>query len=384
MNDSMPPAMSGLIQRAKDILMKPAQTWPTIAAEPSSPGELITKYAVPLAAIGPVAGFLRGQLFGYGAFGFSYRPGILGGISTLIVGYVLGLIGVIVLALITDFLAPKFDGTANRTNAFKLVVFSSFAAWLAGIFQLVPGLGLLGLAGLYTLYLFYTGAAPLMKVPQEKAIGYTAVTIVCAVVMYMVVGAVTASVVGLFGLGAPSLAANDSSASVTIPGVGTINGGKMEEASKQLEAATNGQVTPVDTEKLKGLLPAALGSYTRTSFDSGAMGGMGKGVSATYTSGDKSIKLSVVDSAGLGALAGMAGAMGVEQSHEDADSYEKTGTVGGQFQTEKWNRKDNRGEFGQQIGGRFFVSAEGEAGSIDELKAAVAAVDPGQLAALAK
>jgi len=277
MNDSTQPGgTAGLIQRAKDILLKPAQTWPTIATEPASPGELITKYAIPLAALGPLAMFLRGQLFGYGAFGFSYRPGIMSGISTLIVSYVLGIIGVIVLALIADFLAPKFDGTANRTNAFKLVVFSSFAAWLAGLFQLVPGLGLLGLAGLYTLYLFYTGAAPLMKVPQDKTAAYTAVTIVCAIVLYLVVGAVTASVVGLVGLGSgPGLASGSSSGSLTIPGMGTIDGGKIDAATKQMQAAANGQVKPIEGTQLQTLFPANLGGYTRSALETNAMGQMG-------------------------------------------------------------------------------------------------------------
>ena len=386
MNDSTQPSgTAGLIQRAKDILLKPAQTWPVIAAEPASPGELITKYAIPLAAIGPVAGFLRGQLWGYGAFGISYKPGVISGISTLIVSYVLGLIGVVVLALIADFLAPKFDGTANRTNAFKLVVFASFAAWLAGIFQLIPGLGLLGLAGLYTLYLFYTGAAPLMNVPQEKTAAYTAVTIVCAIVLYLVIGTVTASVVGLFGLsGGPGIAASDSSGSLTIPGVGTFDSGKMEAAGKQAEAIANGQIKPIEGAQLQTLFPAELGGYTRTAWEANAMGQMGTEAEATYSQGEKTIHLKVVDSPGLGALAGIGGAMGVTHSREDADGYERANAVDGQMQVEKWNNKSHDGEFTQQVGSRFMISAEGQAESIDELKAAVAAIDQGKLASMAK
>lgn len=386
MNDSTQPAGSpGLIQRIKDILLKPAQAWPVIAAEPASPGELITRYAIPLAAIGPVAMFLREQLFGYGAFGIVVRPGLMSSLSTMIVTYVFGLIAVIALALIADWLAPKFDGTSNRTAAFKLVVYACIAAWLARVFILIPGLSILMIAGVYSLYLLYTGATPLMKVPQDKSVAYTAVTILCAAVLVWVVTLVSAAFLGLFGMsGMSALAAQNSSAKVTIPGMGTFDTGKMEAAGKQAEAIANGQVAPVDTAKLKELLPPALGGYALSATDTGAMGPMGKGVSATYTMGDKSIKLSVVDSAGLGAFAGMAGAMGMEQSHEDANGYEKTSAVNGQYQQEEWNRKDNHGTFGQQIGGRFFVSAEGEAGSIDELKSAVAAIDQGKLAALAK
>ena len=385
MNDGTPSATAGLIERAKAIILKPAQTWPVIAAEPATPGELITRYAIPLAAIAPLCGFIRGQLFGYGAFGFNYRPGLMSGLSTLIVSYVLGLVGVIVLALIADWLAPKFDGVSNRTNAFKLVVFASFAAWLAGAFQLIPGLGLLGLAGLYTLYLFYTGAAPLMKVPQDKSIAYTAVTLVCAAVLYWLVGIVTVSFIGLFGLGGmPSLAAHDAAASLTIPGVGTINTSKIEQAGKQMEAAANGQIKPVDGAQLQTLLPAALGGYARTALETNALGQMGTEADATYKQGEKTIHLKIIDSAGLGALAGIGSALGAAHSREDADGYERANTVDGQMQIEKWNNKNHDGEFTQQVGGRFLITAEGDAESIDELKAAVTAIDQGQLAALAK
>ena len=84
---------SSLVARARALLTKPADEWPVIAAEPATPADLIRGWAVPLAAIGPVAGFIHGQLFGFGAFGISYRPGIVAGLSTLVVSYVLGLIG---------------------------------------------------------------------------------------------------------------------------------------------------------------------------------------------------------------------------------------------------------------------------------------------------
>ena len=63
---------------------------------------------------------------------------------------------------------------------------------------------------------------------------------------------------------------------------------------------------------------------------------------------------------------------------------ERTGTVDGRMQTEKWNRRESRGSFGTVVANRFMIEAEGEAGSIDELKSAVAAVDQSALAALGK
>ena len=380
----MDSSSQGLINRIKALVTKPAETWPGIAAEPSSPAELITKVAVPLAAIGPIAGFIHGQLFGYGALGFSYKPGLMAGLTTAIVGYVVGLIGVIVLALVADWLAPKFGGTSDRTSAFKLIVWGATASWIAGIFQLLPGLGILGLVGLYSLYLYYTGASPVMKVPQDKAAGYTAVTILAAIVVYLLVGLITAPVVAIFGGGmaASSISSSSDGGTLTLPGGGSLNTQKIEEASKQVQAAANGQKVAVDASKLQALLPGSIGGYQRTAVESQALGGMGSQAEGTYTQGDKSFHLKVVDLSGLGAIAGIGAAMGVQESKEDANGYSRTSTVDGQMQTEEWNKTNSRGKFGTMIATRFMVEAEGEAGSIDELKAAVAAIDAGALKGL--
>ena len=389
MNDSNASPLSSatpLIERAKAVITKPAETWPTIVAEQTTPGDLFTRYVLPLAAIGPVAGFIGGQVFGISAIIATYRPGLMTGLTMAITSFVMGLISYVVVSLIADFLAPKFGGEASRTSAFKLVAYSMTPAWIGGIFGLVPAIAVLGvLASLYAIYLFYQGATPLMKVPQDKSLAYTAVTIVCAVVASLVAGAVTASVTGLLGGGiaASTMAAGSGDdIEVNIPGVGKIDTAKIEEATKQIEAGQNAK--PVAGSALQGLLPASLGAYQRTAIESAALGQMGSNAEGTYTSGDKTIHLKLTDMAALGGIAGMAGALGVEQNREDADGYERTSTVNGQLQVEEWNRSSSSGKFGTMVAGRFMVEAEGEAGSIDELKTAVNAIDANALAGLAK
>lgn len=388
MNDILggPAGAGSLIERAKAIILKPAETWPVIAAEQTTPGDLFTRYAVPLAAIGPVASFIGGQVFGISAFIATYRPSFMSGLTMAITSFVMGLISLVVVSLIADFLAPKFDGQSNRTNAFKLVAYSMTPAWVAGILGIVPALAVLGfIAGIYSIYLLYQGATPLMKVPQDKSLAYTAVTIVCAIIASFIATAVAGSVAGLFGGGiaASSIAANSGdSVEVNIPGVGKIDTGKIEQAAKQIEAGS--QAKPIAGSALQGLLPASLGAYQRTAVESAGVGGVGSNAEGTYTAGDKTIRLTVTDMAALGGIAGMAGSLGVEQNREDANGYERTTTVDGQIQVEKWNRTDSRGKFGTMVAGRFMIEADGEAGSIDELKAAVNAIDAGQLAALAK
>ena len=374
---------SSLVARARALITKPADEWPVIAAEPATPADLMRGWAVPLAAIGPVAGFIHGQLFGFGAFGISYRPGIVAGLSTLLVSYVLGLIGVVVLALVAQNVAPRFGGVADRTSAFKLVVYGSTAAWAAGVFQLIPGLGLLGILGLYSLYLYYLGATPVMRVPQDKAAGFTAVTILAAVLLYIVVGAVSSAFLGIFGGGLGSHVADSSgtvSGKLSVPGGGTVDVAALNAASEQIKANQNRPAASPD--KLQALLPQAIGAYQRTALESGAAGGLGSNADGTYTAGGQTFHLKVTDMAALGSIAAMGSALGVSASKSDANGYEKTGTVDGHMQTEEWRNDSHSGKFGVVLNNRFSVEAEGNAASIDELKAAVASVDQGALGKL--
>jgi Yip1-like protein len=179
-----------LTERAKNILLQPAQEWSIIDKEPGSTAELFKSYIVPLAAIGPVASIIGLSIFGIGVpIGGSYRVPLTSAIGHAVTTYIFGLIGTYVLALIIDALAPTFLGTKNNFQALKVAAYSSTAAWLAGIFNLLPSLALLHVLGLYSLYLLYLGLPVLMKAPQEKALPYTIVVIIAAIVIFGVIGA---------------------------------------------------------------------------------------------------------------------------------------------------------------------------------------------------
>jgi hypothetical protein len=178
-----------LVERVKRILLTPRTEWEVIDAEPSTVAGLYTGYIIPLAAIGPIAQFIGYSLIGmripFG--GGVYRVPIGSGIIGAIVSYLLTLAVVYVLALIIDALAPSFDGTKSQVQALKVSAYSATAGWLAGIFAIIPWLGILGILGLYSLYLLYLGLPVLMKAPKEKALGYTVVVIAAAVVLMVIV-----------------------------------------------------------------------------------------------------------------------------------------------------------------------------------------------------
>lgn len=382
------PERGGIVERIKAILLKPKETWPVIDRETESSGDLFTRYAVPLAAIGPAASFLGGQLLGYGTFWFSYRPSFFGALTGALGSYVLSLVGLLVMAFIVNMLAPKFGGEASPRSAFKLVTYSATAGWLVGIFSLIPSLGFLGLLGLYGLYLFYTGAKPLMKVPDDKIMSFTITTVVGGIILAVIAGSVAGAVGSIFGGGRLALFGGSPShddLTINVPGAGmTVDTRKLEQASKDMEQAfKSGNGKAVAPAALQALLPTTIGAYKRTAVESMQAGPAGSRAEGTYEAGDKSFKLSVADMSAVGAIAGIGAALGVEQNREDADGYEHTTTTDGVLVSEKWH-KSGDGSFGTMVGKRFFVQAEGEANNIDELKGAVASVDPGRLVALAQ
>lgn len=178
-----------IVDRVKNILVKPKEEWPVIAGETTSTAELYTHYIIPLAAIPAVSMFIGWSVVGLPFVG---RINMMTGLTMMVTQFVMALIGVFVLSLVIDFLAPNFGGEKNAAQALKVAAYSMTAAWLAGIFQILPMLGILGILGLYSLYLLYLGLPVLMKVPAEKAVAYTVVVIIAAIVIWVIVGAVSA------------------------------------------------------------------------------------------------------------------------------------------------------------------------------------------------
>jgi hypothetical protein len=191
-----------LVERVKRILLSPRTEWEVIDTEPATPAQLYTGYIVPLAAIAPFA-----QLIGYSVFGISvpfvgtYRVPFGSAITSAIVTYVMALAMPYLLALIIDALAPTFNGQRSQIQALKVAAYSSTAAWVAGIFALIPGLRFLTILGVYSLFLLYLGLPVLMKSPKEKAMGYTVVVILAAIVLTILIGVVSSMFLRVPGIG---------------------------------------------------------------------------------------------------------------------------------------------------------------------------------------
>ncbi len=185
---STPP--KGLVERVKDILLRPREEWGVIDNEASTVQSIYTNYVLILAAIGPIASIIGQQLIGMNYGGVRITLPIGYTLAFAILTYALQLCGVYVCALIIDALAPTFKGTKNFLKAFKVAAYSFTAAWLAAIFNIIPDLMILSVVGLYSFYLLYLGLPRLMRSPEDQAIGYVGVTVFVMIVVWGLIMAI--------------------------------------------------------------------------------------------------------------------------------------------------------------------------------------------------
>ena len=403
-----------LVDRVKNILVTPRTEWGVIAAEPAGTGPLITGYVVPLAAVSAAAGLIGSLIVGAAV------SAIVGGLGTGIVGAFIGacisvvfaVIGVFILSIIINLLAPSFGAQKSGEQALKVAAYSLTAVWVAGLAQIVPILGMLVvfIGGLYGIYLMYLGLPPVMKAPSDKAPLYTVVVVVCMIVLGFVLMMFWAAVVGVGilgssmisgsrGTGAP--AASESRLDPDSP-LGKLEalGNKLEESTKKMEAAEKSgdsgaqvaaaleglgtllgggsRVEPVSVDLLKPFVPetfAGLPKRSSSAEKTGLANIMVSKAEARYGDGEKNVTLAVSDTGGVSGLVGLASWVGVQGEREDDSGSERTQKVGGRLVHEKVSKTGGSNEYGLVLGDRFIVSAEGRGVDIGTLKAAVSALD---------
>lgn len=177
-------------QRAKFVLLNPSSCWDTIAAEPTSIKDIYLKYIMYLALLPAVGGLIGLSLVGITIPGLgTWHAPFFSNLVGQIVGYGVALASVYVGALVIQFLAPKFGGSNDLVGAAKLLAYSFTPAWVAGILQIIPVLGLLSiLLLLYGIFIFAQGPTKVLAVPQEKRLVFTAASIVSIFVVQIILG----------------------------------------------------------------------------------------------------------------------------------------------------------------------------------------------------
>jgi hypothetical protein len=412
-----------LIERVRLILTTPKTEWPVIAAEPATTGGLYTGYIMILAAIPAICMFLKMAFIGTSVFGLgAYRVGMTAAVGSTVLSYALSLVGVYILALIIDALAPTFGGQKDRMQALKTAAYAYTAAWVAGVGALLPWLGwLIMIAGaVYSIYLLYLGLPHTMKGPPEKAAGYTAVTVIIGIVLSWIIGLVSAGVMG----SAMWAGMAGAGSGISIPGAsGGFDKGsplgkleawskKVESAGKQMEQAqksgsaedqgqamnemmgavlggAGGAAEALPPERLKAFVPGELNGLPRTEISASRNAAMGIQVANAHgnysDNAGRNLRLEITDAGGARGFMALAGWANVESETENQNGYERTSKIDGRMVHEQWTRNSDGGGYGKfssTVADRFMVEVSGNAGSIDELKSALASVNLAGLEAL--
>jgi hypothetical protein len=402
-----------LIERAKNIVLTPKTEWDVIAADPTPGPKIVTGYVLPLAAVAAIAGFIGMCLVGMSLpFLGTYRMGIGWGLALAVYNVIMAVVFVYVIGFIIDALAPTFGGQKNMAQAVKLAAYSYTPAWLAGIVTIIPALSILVLIGaLYGLYLLYLGLPRLMKNPAEKSAGYTALVVVCAIVVGFIIsvvgGLITAPAMMVAHMGSPSSGVTFDKDSPA----GKLNefarkmedaGKKMEQAqksgdpNKQMEAAlgtlgtvlSGGKgVEPVQLDALKPFVPEKFAGLPRTDMRtdrSGVVGLMAAKAEGVYEEGGKRVQLSVVDTGGAAGLTSLAAwaAIGATSESETSDRIERMRREGNRLVREQISKRGGTNHYSVILADRFVVSADGDGVDINALKAGVASLDLGKIEAL--
>jgi len=186
--------METMVGRARAVLFEPRATFKEVESEFTKPGTIWGRYILPLAAIGPLAGAVGRFVFGRRIAGTTV-PGaftVTDAITWFAIALALTLVAVFALSKVISLLAPGFGGQKNDVQALKVAAYSSTPSWVAGAFNIHGRFLILNVfVSLYALYLLYAGLPILMKVPQDRAMGYIAVVIIAAVVIFLLVSTYT-------------------------------------------------------------------------------------------------------------------------------------------------------------------------------------------------
>ncbi|MGD9542457.1 MAG: Yip1 family protein [Methylocystis sp.] len=382
-----------LVGRVQRLLLSPKAEWDAIDAEAVDRQKLITSYVAPLAAIPAIAGVIGMSVFGLHLPGAGAVKTPFGAaLAAAVVTFAVQIGWVFVFAFIINALGPSFGAQKNYNQALKVAAYWPTASWVAGVFQILPVLGLIALAGaVYSLYLLFVGLPKLMKPETGKATTYTLASIGVAIV---------AAIVFSFALRgfmpgpdyARHSAASSSSASALQKRAEALekagDSGDFGAVLGALGAMGGGDpdAPVVDGEALRRLAPERVAGLARQSLEVETLSAPIKAVvmKASYGDGERTIDITVTNSPMVSAMMGLAGFAGAEFNRSTDDGYEKLSREGGSVVMEEWKNSSRRGRYGRSVGGTFLIEAEGDEVEMKALENAVKSFGERELAGLPK
>ncbi len=179
-----------IINKVKEVFTNPKGCWAIFKAQPESIEDLYKRYLIPLVIVNIICGFIGNVFVGtrIPVVGITYHTPFISGLWIWTITGAFMLAVPYIAAAILEALAPKFNGSISRTDAFKLVVYSLTPGLVAGILNVVPGLaGVMFLISLYGFYLLWEGVKEMASVPQDQRLVYVIASVVTVAVANFVI-----------------------------------------------------------------------------------------------------------------------------------------------------------------------------------------------------
>jgi hypothetical protein len=338
-------ASQGLIDRIKNILLRPKSEWSVIAAESTSTGKLYVGYAIPLAAFAAVVSIVHMSVIGVSLpFAGSIRTPFPIALPYMVMSFVFGLVGLFIEALIINGLASTFSGQRPAGDA--VAARDQGAAAVGSVIGGLLGTDDKGKAGL---------SAALSNIAK--------------------VGEQAESQQSAAANAAPSFAPaasqdNAQNAGAAVGGLLTAPGGALGGSHR---------VDPVSFQTLRSLLPTGLPGMRRTDAQGSeqqAIGVKSSSASGEYqgSQGDR-VEIKIADMSGVAGLMDLADALN-QNTHSESDTgYERDAIISGRTVHEKYDNKSRHGELNIIVAKRFEVDVTGDAVDMSALEQDLSSVD---------
>ena len=200
-----------IVERIKQIILKPRETWDIIKSEETTETKLFTEYLLILAALPALSLFIGKWIVGLQVghifpFVATYRFSFWASLITAIFWYALTVCSIWLAGKAISYLAPKFDSTKNDLNGLKLAVYASTPILVAGILRIIPNLDfLVFVLGLWGFVLLYFGLPALMETPKDKNLPYFIVSILVFICINIVLSAIISLISFIFGPNLPRM-----------------------------------------------------------------------------------------------------------------------------------------------------------------------------------
>ena len=189
----------GTINSAISLVRNPASYLTQNKDTPATVMGIMVNYVAVLAAI-PFFATLIGDLWYYDLFipfGFAGSFVAYAFLAAVLL-YIFDVIAVYVVALVIGFLAPTFGSSTDKIKALRLSAFIFTPAFLIGILDIIPPLGILTFLGiLYGLYILYLGLPIILGTPKDRVVTYVVAVVIATIIVYFVlaviIGAITSA-----------------------------------------------------------------------------------------------------------------------------------------------------------------------------------------------